>query len=152
MNFVRIKSSCVCYSTSFQFQSTLYKYLKKDYKIQGVTTYSKIATSVSPWPIIKFVAKLSAPGSGLAFRGCSFAPAVVMFDPALPPIKSNSYSLVCLNTDYRVTLVNRIYLLKNAPNQKINVMPVLLKVRGISILKHELKMFALAVFSFQSFD
>lgn len=152
INFVGIKSSCHYYNTFFQSRSTLYKYVKEGCKILKVTAYSETAILLSLQPIIKSVAKLSAPGSKLAFRGQNFATTVVMSDLTLPPIKHNSYSLVCLNTGYEVTLVNRIQLLKNALNQKINVMPVLLKVRGIGIPKNELKMFSLAILYFPSFD
>lgn len=47
---------------------------------------------------------------------------------------------------YEVTLIDRISFLKIASNQKINAIPILLKIKGISALKHKSEKFALAIF------
>lgn len=69
VNFVRIESVCDQCTTVFHFQSALQKHIKNKY-----TPLQEAIAETSPSPsfarpILKFTARLFAPGSGLAFRG-----------------------------------------------------------------------------------
>lgn len=55
---------------------------------------------------------------------------------------SNPGSRVYLDTGCRVTLVDKHWLLKRLPGQKINTMSTSLKIRGIGASKHESSEFA----------
>lgn len=100
----------------------------------------------SPFParlILKSTAKLSASGSDLTFRDWNYVTTSITFDLIALLSLIDSNGLVCLDTGCGVTLMDRDWLAKNLPLQKISIIPVPLKVRGIGALKHELKDFTL---------
>ena len=147
VNFVEMKSMYDRCFTSFQSHSALHWHIKS-----GCNAFVRRAveeTSSDPpssRPILRFAAKLSASGSGLAFRGWSYATTSITIDPAILPAISNPDTLVCLDTGSGVSLVNKAWLAKKYPSQKINTMPVPLKVRGIGASRHESGEFALTAF------
>ena len=140
-------------SASFQSRSALHRHIKL-----GCNTLKEIAvaeTGLDPAslrPIFCSAAKLSAPGSGLAFRGWSYATTSITFDPALLPAISDPDTSVCLDTGCGVSLVDKIWLAKNHPSQKISTMPVPLKVKGIGASRHESKEFALTALHIPGLD
>ena len=88
---------------------------------------------------------MSAPGSGLAFRVWNYVTTSITFDPAALPSPTDPDGSVCLDTGCGVTLVDRDWLTKKLPSQKISMIPVPLKVRGIGASKHESGHFALTM-------
>ena len=113
VNFVRIESICDCCSTSFQSYSTLYRHIKS-----GYNTLEKIAVAeagsdlLSSRLVLCSAAKLSASGSGFTFRDWSYAITSITFDPIILPTISDPNTLVCLNIDCGVSLVDKNWLVK----------------------------------------
>ncbi len=142
VNFVGIKSICDQCTSAFPSRSALHKHIKNG----CVPVEAVVETGPSPSsarPILKSNAKLSAPGSGLAFRGWNYVTISITFDLATLLSPTDPDGSVCLDTGFGVTLVDRDWLTKKLPSQKINTMPVPLKVRGIGASKHESGHFAL---------
>ena len=70
VNFVGIKSMCDRCSTSFQSRSALHRHIKSGCNILVRRAVEETSSDLpSSRPILYSAAKLSAPGSGLAFRG-----------------------------------------------------------------------------------
>ena len=144
---------CDRYSASFQSCSALYRHIKS-----GCNALERIAVvktgSDPPFsrPILCSAAKLSAPSSGLAFRGWSYATSLITFDPALLPAVSDPDTSVCLDTGCGVSLVDKTWLAKKHSSQKISTMPVPLKVRGIGTSRHESNEFALTALYIPGLD
>ena len=144
VNFVGIESMCDHCSTSFQSCSALQKHIKSGCNALGRRAMEETGSDPpSPRPVLCSAAKLSAPGFGLAFRGWSYATTSIIFDPAILSAISNPDSSACLDTGCGVSLVDKAWLAKKHPSQKISTMPVPLKVRGIGASRHELKEFTL---------
>ena len=101
---------------------------------------------------LRSAVKLSAPGSGLAFRSWSYATTLITFDPAILPAISNPNLLVCLDTGCGVSLVDKAWLAKKHLSHKINTMPVSLKVKGIGAFRHESGEFALTTLYMPDLD
>ncbi len=70
-------------------------------------------------------------GSGLAFRGWTYATAAVTFVPQVFPLESDPSTTACLDIGCGVTLIDKDWLLRQLPDQTIKEMSTLLKVRGI---------------------
>lgn len=87
--------------------------------------------------ILKSTAKLFASGSGLAFRGWNYITTSITFDPIALSSLTDLDGSVYLNREYGVTLVDGTWLAKKLFFQKISVMPVPLKVRGIGASKNK---------------
>ena len=81
-------------------------------------------------------------GSGLAFRGWTYATAAVTLLPQVLPLESDLSATACLDTGCGMTLVDKDWLLRQLPNQKIKEMSTPLKVRGIGASKYESTQFA----------
>lgn len=82
-------------------------------------------------PILKSTAKLSAPESSLTFRGWNYITTSIIFHLATLPSPTNLNGSVCFNTRYGVILIDRDWLVKKHPSQKITTMLITLKVKGI---------------------
>ncbi len=80
--------------------------------------------------------------SGLAFRGWTYATAAVTLVPQVLPLESDPSAMACLDTGCGVTLVDKDWLLRRLPGQKIKEMSTPLKVRGIGASRHESNQFA----------
>ena len=108
VNFVGIESMCDRCSTSFQSHSTFHRHIKS-----GCNTLVRRAMeetgSDPPFsrPVLRSTAKLSAPGSGLVFRGWSYATTSITFDPAILLAISDPDTSVCLDIGCRVSLVDK---------------------------------------------
>ena len=107
---------------------------------------------LTPRSVLCSAAKLSAPGSGLAFRGWSYITTLITFDPAILPAISDPNTSVCLDTGCGVSLVDKAWLAKKHPSQKINTMPVPLKVISIGASRHESGEFAFTALYMPGFD
>ena len=153
VNFVRIESMCDRCSTSFQSRSILHRHIKSGCNALVRRVVEETSSDPpSSRPILCSAAKLSAPGSGLAFRVWSYAMTSITFDPAILPAISNPDTLVCLDTGCGVSLVDKAWLAKKHSSQKINTMPVPLKVRGIGASRHESGKFALTALYMPGLD
>ena len=134
---------CDCCSTSFQSRSALHRHIKSGCNVFERRVVEETGSDPpSPRPVLCSTAKLSAPGSGLAFRDWSYATTSITFDPAILPAISDPDTLVCLDTGCGVRLVDKAWLVKKHLSQKISTMPVPLKVRGIGASRHESGEFA----------
>ena len=94
-------------------------------------------------PILKSTAKLFALGLVLAFRGWKYITISITFNPAALPSLTDLDGSVYLDIGYEVTFVDRDWLIKKLPFQKISSMLVLLKIRYIGASKHKSRDFAL---------
>ena len=153
VNFVGIESMCDCCSTSFQSRSALYQHIKSG--CNALVRRAVEETSSDPpssRPILRSAAKLSAPDFGLAFRSWSYATTLITFDPEILPAISDPNTSVCLDIGCGVSLVNKAWLAKKHPFQKINTMPVPLKVRGIGASRHKSREFALTALYMSGLD
>ena len=138
---------------SFQSRSALHRHIKSRCNaLEKITVAETGSDPTSPRPVLCSAAKLSAPGSGLAFRGWSHATTSITFDPALLPAISDPDTSVCLDTGCGVSLVDKTWLAKKHPSQKISTMPVPLKVRGIGASRHESNEFALTALYIPGLD
>ena len=79
---------------------------------------------------------------GFSFRGWTYVTATVTLAPESLLQGSDSDSTACLDTGCGVILVDKHWLLKRLPNQKISTMSNPLKVRGIGASKHKSSEFA----------
>ena len=141
-NFVGVETSCGKCGAPFSSKSRLHKHLKGGCISSLQPSISGAPAPNSPIPIITSKSVVPAMGSGLAFRGWTYATAAVTLLPQVLPLESDPSATACLNTGCGVTLVNKDWLLRQLPNQKIKEMSTPLKVRGIGTLKHESAQFA----------
>lgn len=95
--------------------------------------------------IRKSIAKLSALGSGLAFKGWNNVITSITFDLAALTSLTDSDSLIYLDIGCGLPLMDRDWLAKKLHSQKISTMPVLLQIRSIGASKHELGEFLLTI-------
>lgn len=102
-----------------------------------MTSPSLPAKLASAIPIITSKAVYQSFGSGFAFRGWTYITATVTLAPDHFPPDSNPKSTACLDTGCGVTLVDKNWLAKNLPTQKISTISTPLKVRGIGASKHK---------------
>ncbi len=140
VNFVGIETSCTKCRATFPSKSKLHYHLKG--VCQEVTSPFRPPELASAIPIIPSKTVHQSFSSGLAFRGWTYATATVTLAPDHLPPDSNLKSTACLDTGYGVTLVDKNWLTKNLPTQKISTMSTPLKVRGIGASKHESREFA----------
>lgn len=107
INFYGIESVCSNSHQSFPSKSLLHKYLKTTYS-PGNLGYSQTPTSsLTSVPVQISKATLDSIGSGLAFRGWSYAIASVILSPHTVQLQSDSAASCCLDTGCGVTLVDR---------------------------------------------
>ena len=142
---------CDCCST--QSCSALYRHIKSGCNVLERSAVAETsAEPLSSRPVLRFAAKLSALGSGLAFRGWSYITTLITFDPMILPAISDPDTLVYLDTGCGVSLVDKARLAKKHSFQKISTMPVPLKVRGISASRYESEEFALTTLYMPGLD
>lgn len=152
VNFVGTELVCDRCNSVFPSQSVFYKPIRN-----GCIPFQEAVAETSPSssstrPILKSTAKLSAPGSGLAFRVWNYVTTSITFDPAALPSPTNPDGSMCLDTGCGVTLMDKNWLIKKFPSQKISTIPVLLKVRGIGASEHESGQFALTMLYIPGID
>lgn len=120
--------------------SKLYKYIKSEFIGEALLSASLQPSSSISVIILKTV-HISL-GSGFGFRGWTYATTAVTLAPEHLPQSFDPNLTACLNTGCEVIFVDRDWLLKCLPGEKINTMSTSLKVRGISTFKHESSEFA----------
>lgn len=136
-NFVRIKSSYGKCGSFFSLKSQLHKHLKKSYT--SLVQIPLPTSSAPAWLILIIESKVIVPaiGSGPAFWGWTYVTAAVTLAPQVLPLKSDPSGIACFDIDCGVILVNKAWLLRQLPHEKIREMSILLKVRKIETLKYE---------------
>ena len=140
VNFVGIKTSCTrCYAT-FPSRSKLHSHLKNGCLETSSPFFP--AQAPSPIPVIASKAVHRFFGSGLAFRGWTYAITLITLTLEYLPPDSDPDSTACLDTGCGVTLVDKTWLSKHLPMQKVNTILTPLKVRGIGASKHKSGEFA----------
>ena len=80
--------------------------------------------------------------SSLAFQGWTYATTVVTFVLQVLPLESDPSATACLDTGCVMTLVDKDWLLRQLPGQKIKEMSTPLRVKGIEASRHESNHFA----------
>ena len=140
MNFVKIETLCFRCHTTFPSKSKLHNHLKSGcLKTSSPSLPAQATSSIS---IITSKIIYQSFGSGLAFRGWIYATAFVTLTPDHLLPDSDPDATTCLDTGCGVTLVDKAWLSKRLPIQKINTILIPLKVRRIKASKHESGEFA----------
>lgn len=142
VNFMGIESICDRCTPAFSFRSAPYKYIKTGCVPLRENIAEKGLGPSSTRPILKSIVKFFAPGSGLIFRGESSLTTFITFNPTALLFLTDPNGWVCLNIRCGVTLVDKAWLAKKLPSQKISRMPVFLIFKSIGASKHELGNFA----------
>lgn len=140
INFVGIEAVCSKCRSSFPSKSKLHTHIKSGCVKKTLPSASPQPSSSIPVIVSKTVH--TSLGSGFSFRGWTYVTAAVTLAPEHLPQGSDPDSTACLDTSCGVTLVDKHWLLKRLPNQKISIMSTPLKVRGIGASKHESSEFA----------
>ena len=140
VNFVGIEVVCSKCRSSFPSKSKLHTQIKSVYV--GDASLSASPQLSSFIPVIVSKAMHTFLGSGFSFRGWTYATTAVTLAPEHFPQSSDSDSTACLDTGCGVTLIDKHWLLKRLPDQKISTMSTSLKIRGIGASKHESSEFA----------
>ena len=105
VNFVGIKTSCLKCHSSFPSKSKLHKHIKVG--CVGETLPSSSTQPSSSIHVIASMAVHQSFGSGLAFRGWTYATTAITLDPHHLPQDTNPKSTACLDTGCGVTLVDK---------------------------------------------
>ena len=140
VNFVEIETSCSKCHSSFPSKSKLHKYIKAGCVKEALPSSSTQPSSSIP--VIASTAVYQSFSSGLAFRGWTYATTAITLDSHHLPHNSDPESTACLDTGCGVTLIDKSWLSRHLPGQKISTMFIPLKVRGIGASKHESDEFA----------
>lgn len=139
VNFVRIKTSYLKYHSSFFSKSKLYKHIKTGCIREVLTSsFTQLSSSIL---VIASTAIYQLFDLSLAFRSWIYATIAITLDPHRLPQNSDPESMACFDTGCKVTLIDKGWLLRYFPKQKISTMSTLLKVRGIRASRHESKEF-----------
>ena len=140
VNFVGIETSCTKCCATFPSRSKLHNHLRNNCLETSSPFF--LAQAASPIPIIASKAEHQSFGFGLAFRGWTYATAFITLTSEHLLPDSDPDSRAYLNTGCGVTRVEKAWLSKRLPMQKINAMSTPLKIRGIVSSKHESGEFA----------
>lgn len=142
-----------CCTTFFHSCFVLQNHIKARCNALKRTTLAETDSGPSStWLIFCLKTRLFVPGSSFAFREWSYVTTSIIFDLVILLAVGNFNSLVCLDTESGVTLVDKIWLAKKPFSQKISIMPMSLKVKGITTFKHKSDEFTLAVLYILSLD
>lgn len=150
VNFVKIETTCLKCRSFFFSKSKLHKYVKAGYIKEALPLSStQPSSSIS---IIMSKATYQSLGSSLGFKGWTYATASITLTPEHLRLNFDSDSIACFDTGCGVTFVDRDWLLKRLPYQKICTISTLLKVRGIGASKYESVEFAVLSLYFPGKD
>ncbi len=105
INFVGIETSCTKYYATFPSRSKLHNHLKSSYLEMSLFAFPP--QNASSIPIIASKTVHQSFGSGLAFRGWTYATAPITLTPEHLPSDSDPNSIACLNTGCGVTLIDK---------------------------------------------
>ena len=135
VNFVGIETSCTRCHATFSSRLKLHSHLKSG----CLETSLPCLPAQAPLPILVIASKAvhRSFGSGLAFRGWTYATTLITLNPEHLPPDSNPDSTACLDIGYGITLVDKAWLSKHLPMQKVNTISTPLKVRGRGASKHK---------------
>ena len=136
-NFVGIETVCSKCSSFFPSKSQLYKHLKVGCAGAVQATPLLPTEPALPIPIVESKAIIPSLGSGLVFRGWTYATAFFTLIPHLFLLDLDPAVTACLDTGCGVILVNKTWLLSHLFHQKISTMSTSLNVREIGTSKHE---------------
>lgn len=134
-NFVGIE---VVYSKCHSFfpsKSKLHMYIKS--KCMSRASPSASLQLSSSIPIVVSRAIYVSLGLSLRFKDWTYITIAITPTPEYLPQISDPNSMAYLDTGCKVTLVDKYWLLKHLPNQKINIISTSLKVRGIGAFKYK---------------
>lgn len=120
---------------TFPFRSQLYNHLKSGCLEMFLPFFP--ARTTSPILIIASKTAYQFFGSGLGFRSWMYATTLVTLTGDYLPPDSNPNAIVCLDTGYRVILVDKACLSKCVLMQKISTISTPLKWRKIRASKHK---------------
>lgn len=140
VNFVKIEAVCSKCRLSFPSKSKLLTHIKSGCVKETLPSASPQPSSSIPVIVSKAVH--TSLGSGFSFRGWTYVTAAITLAPEQLSQGSDFDSTACLDTGCRVTLVDKHWLLKRLPDQKISTMSTPLKVKGIGASKHKSSKFA----------
>lgn len=140
VNFVGIETTYLKCRSSFSSKSKLHKHVKANC-VEKASPPSSAQLSLFISIVMSKVIHQSL-RSGFGFRGWTYTIASITLTSEHLPPNSNLDSTTCLDTDCGVTLVDQNWLLKHLPQQKISILSILLKVRGIGASMHESVAFA----------
>lgn len=140
MNFVSIETFCTKCRTTFLFISKLHNHLKSS--CLETFLHSFLTQTASSISIIASKTVHQSFSFRLAFNGLTYAIALITLTSKHLPPDSNLDSTTCLDTRCGVILVNKTWLSKCLPMQKINIMSTPLKVGRIRASKHKSGEFA----------
>lgn len=135
VNFDGIEALCTKCRTTLPSKSKLHNHLKSGC-LEMTLPFLPTQTALFI-PIIASKAVHQFFGSGLVFRGWTYTTTLITLTPEHLPPDSDPESTACLDAGCEVTLVEKVWLLKRLPMQKINTMSTSLKVRGIRASKHK---------------
>lgn len=102
--------------------------------------------------ILKSTTKLFALGSSLFFKRWTYITITITFDYIILPFFINPNNLIYLDTDSKLTLIDRVWLEKKPFLQTISIILVFLKVGSISIFKYKSRNFAFITIYIPSLD
>ena len=164
IGFVGIETFCRHCNESFPSKTRLHKHLKSGC---GLSEEKKNSTTPVPVPpkeppmplgnvgppeaypatvedppprVVESTASRTDIGSGIAFRGWTYAQIAVRLDPAGPDFN------VCSDTGASVTLIDRAWLLSENPEVEIAKMAFPLSVRGLGTSRHQTDEYVLMPF------
>ena len=140
VNFFGIETSCSKCHLSFPLRSKLHKHIKAGYVKEALPSSStQLSSSI---PVVASMAVHQSFGLGLAFRGWTYTTTVITLNPHRLPQDADPESIAHLNTGCGVTAIDKSWLLRQLPGQKISTMSTPLTVKGIKTSKHECEKFA----------
>ena len=140
VNFVGIEAVCSKCRLSFPLKSKLHTHIKSGC-VKETLPFASPQPS-SSIPVIVSKAVHTSLELGFSFRSWTYVTAAVTLAPEYLLQGSDPDSTACLDTGCGVTLVDKHWLLKCLPDQKISTMSIPLKVKGIGASKHESSEFA----------
>lgn len=140
VNLVRIETFYLKCHSSFPSRSKLYKHIKASYI--GETSRSFSTQFSSSILVVASMAVYQSFGSSLAFRAWIYATTAITLNPHYLPRDPGLESTACFDMGCKVTLVDKSWLSRQLPGQKISTMSTPLKVRGIGAPRHESEEFA----------
>lgn len=140
VNFVSIEISCIKCCITFPSRLKLYNHLKRNCLEIFLSTFpTQVASSIF---IIASKTIHQFFGLGLAFQGWTYTTTLITFILEYLLSDANSDSIAYLNTKCKVLPVDKTWLLKRLPIQKINTMLIPLRIKGIRSSKHKSKEYA----------
>ena len=135
MNLVGNEAICSKCHSLFLSRSKLHRHIKSDYVGEALPPASRHPSSSIP--VIVSRAVHTSLGLGFGFKSWTYTTIAVTLASEHLPQSSDPETMACPETSCWVTLIDRHWLLKCLPGQKINIMFTSLKNRGIGASKYK---------------